>query len=558
MYLIKNGHKEVVKILLSGGAQANLPNQDRQTSLMLASENGHEEIVSILLSAGAQVNLQDYITLSDLDEFRKAFCQHYSLCQVVLMLRSMRFGSVAVVWLIPSCAVEYLCAEMKNPDKVLLTQYSVLEVLINGMSVFVSASVQDRKEKVHEEESNDGENMFLSRDPIPTDELLDCACKQRFDEKSFTPFLKENCHFWVAINKQIARFGLSFDNSKADEYSYLENLTPELFSSMVEVLLHFQQQPRAGTSHEENKASILNYHFGWKTQVPFHLKILPHSLEDYRSTIFHYVPDAPNMSDPSIYTEYEVYESKLKFIKENISDGDAFHALDDTCDDGRKCTFYISRGTYSIVAANSIDMSGCEHPYCEAYHYARMLETRFKKDVVGGVSLAVDHSGKKMWVWADCDEAAFEGAVLIPHKVEKKAAFQPYIAHLQHKPDGCKAVLVINRLDSRIQKEYLEQFFNIGHKCFSDRIRCWGVDNLEIHFKIAITFVTIQLKPYLIIWNSSIMPGTSVHPSNRMSAFSTPALRKHLKLMNMVIACASNEFQEWCSRWMHEPLSKAV
>eukprot|EP00731_Ephydatia_muelleri_P000631 Em0001g631a len=98
----------------------------------------------------------------------------------------------------------------------------------------------------------------------------------------------------------------------------------------------------------------------------------------------------------------------------------------------------------------------------------------------------------------------------------------------------------------------------IGHKCFSDRIRCWGVDNLEIHFKIAITFVTIQLKPYLIIWNSSIMPGTSVHPSNRMSAFSTPALRKHLKLMNMVIACASNEFQEWCSRWMHEPLSKAV
>ena len=228
----------------------------------------------------------------------------------------------------------------------------------------------------------------------------------------------------------------------------------------MEVLLHFQQQPRAGTSHEENKASILNYHFGWKTQVPFHLKILPHSLEDFRSTIFHYVPDAPNMSDPSIYTEYEVYESKLKFIKKNIHDGDAFHALDDTCDDGRKCTFYISRGTYSIVAANSIDMSGCEHPYCEAYHYARMLETRFKKDVVGGVSLAVDHSGKKMWVWADCDEAAFEGAVLIPHKVEKKAAFQPYIAHLQHKPDGCKAVLVINRLDSRIQKEYLEQFFS--------------------------------------------------------------------------------------------------
>ena len=292
--------------------------------------------------------------------------------------------------------------------------------------------------------------MSTSRDPTFTDELLDCACKQRFDEESFTPFLKENCHFWVAIDKQIARFGLTFNTCKADEYSYLENLTPELFSSMVEVLIHFQQQPRAGTSHEEKKAFILNYHFGWKTQKPFHLKILPHSLEDFRSTILHYVPDEPNMSDPSIYTEYEVYESKLKFIEENIHDGDAFHALDDICDDGRKCTFYISRGTYSIVAMNSIDMSGCEHPYCEAYHYARMLETRFKIDIVGGVSLAVDHSSKNMWVWADCVEAVFEGAVLIPHKVEKKAAFQPYIAHLEPKPDGCKAVQMINRIDSGI------------------------------------------------------------------------------------------------------------
>ena len=325
--------------------------------------------------------------------------------------------------------------------------------------------------------------MSTSRDPTLTDKLLDCACKQRFDEATFTPFLKENCHFWEATDKQIARFGLTFNTCKADEYSFLENLTPELFSSMVEVLLHFQQQPRAGTSHEENKASILNYHFGWKTQKPFHLKILPHSLEDFRSTILHYVPDAPNMSDPSIYTEYEVYESKLKFIKENIHDGDAFHALDDTCDDGRKYTFYISRGTYSIVAMNSIDMSGCEHPYCEAYHHARMLETRFKKDVVGGVSIGVDHVDKKMWVWADCDEAAFEDAVLIPHKVEKKAAFQPYIAHLQHKPDGCKAVLVINRLESRIQKEYLEQFFS---KCGKIKrinifpIKCGTA--AEIHF----------------------------------------------------------------------------
>ena len=87
------------------------------------------------------------ITLSYLDEFRKDFCQYYSLGDVVLMLRRVQFGSVAVVWLIPSHAVEYLCAEMKNPDKVLM-QYSVQDVLIDGMSVFVRASLQDRKKKV--------------------------------------------------------------------------------------------------------------------------------------------------------------------------------------------------------------------------------------------------------------------------------------------------------------------------------------------------------------------------------------------------------------------------
>ncbi|KAL5491964.1 hypothetical protein EMCRGX_G017344 [Ephydatia muelleri] len=43
--------------------------------------------------------------------------------------------------------------------------------------------------------------------------------------------------------------------------------------------------------------------------------------------------------------------------------------------------------------------------------------------------------------------------------------------------------------------------------CIVDRIRCWGVDNLEIHLEIATTFVTTQLKPHLITWNRSIMPG---------------------------------------------------
>ncbi|KAL5515611.1 hypothetical protein EMCRGX_G000802 [Ephydatia muelleri] len=222
------------------------------------------------------------------------------------------------------------------------------------------------------------EDMSTSRDPASTDELLDCACKQRFDEATFTPFLKENCHFWEATDKQIARLGLSFNNSKADEYSYLENLTPELFSSMVEVLLHFQQQPRAGTSHEENKAFILNYHFRWKTQKPFHLKIIPHSLEDFRSTILHYVPDALNMSNPSIYTEYEVYESKLKFIKENIHDGDAFHALDDTCDDGMATSLHDMLSSQGMPSSVS----------CETQHTPGKSSQLYTNDGLSSLMLA--------------------------------------------------------------------------------------------------------------------------------------------------------------------------
>ena len=81
-------------------------------------------------------------TLSYLDDFRKEFCQNYSLHQMVLIFRSMLSGSVVVVWLIPSHVVEHLCAEMENPevDYKVLTKYSVLEVLINGIKVFVSMS----------------------------------------------------------------------------------------------------------------------------------------------------------------------------------------------------------------------------------------------------------------------------------------------------------------------------------------------------------------------------------------------------------------------------------
>ena len=91
----------------------------------------------------------DKITLSHLDDFRKEFCPEYSLNQVVLILRSVHSGSVTVVWLIPSHVVEHLCAEMKNPEvgyKVLM-QYSVLEILINGVAVFVCTSGKEEEDE---------------------------------------------------------------------------------------------------------------------------------------------------------------------------------------------------------------------------------------------------------------------------------------------------------------------------------------------------------------------------------------------------------------------------
>ena len=111
-------------------------------------------------------------TLCQVEQFRKDFCQHYSLHQVVLIFRSVHPGSVQVLWLIPSHVAEHLCAETKKPEvgyKVLM-QYSVLEMLINGVAVFVFTSgneEEDEEKKVgsycfvhlHDEESDIG-NIF--------------------------------------------------------------------------------------------------------------------------------------------------------------------------------------------------------------------------------------------------------------------------------------------------------------------------------------------------------------------------------------------------------------
>ena len=56
----RNGHKDVVSMLLQAGAQVDAKDTYGWTALMWASSrNGYKDIVSMLLQAGAQVDAKD-------------------------------------------------------------------------------------------------------------------------------------------------------------------------------------------------------------------------------------------------------------------------------------------------------------------------------------------------------------------------------------------------------------------------------------------------------------------------------------------------------------------
>ena len=61
IYASKEGHVEIVEMLLNNGADVNAQDSVRRTALFWASLRGHAEIVAMLLAAGAgdDMNAQD-------------------------------------------------------------------------------------------------------------------------------------------------------------------------------------------------------------------------------------------------------------------------------------------------------------------------------------------------------------------------------------------------------------------------------------------------------------------------------------------------------------------
>ena len=55
----REGHVEVVRELLNGGADAYARSKKNETALMWASRNGHVEVSNVLLDAGADINAEN-------------------------------------------------------------------------------------------------------------------------------------------------------------------------------------------------------------------------------------------------------------------------------------------------------------------------------------------------------------------------------------------------------------------------------------------------------------------------------------------------------------------
>jgi len=65
-YAAREGHVDLVKLLMSYGADLNARNEDEWTPLHKASLHGHVEVIKLLLAGGADVNAADPIGITPL------------------------------------------------------------------------------------------------------------------------------------------------------------------------------------------------------------------------------------------------------------------------------------------------------------------------------------------------------------------------------------------------------------------------------------------------------------------------------------------------------------
>jgi ankyrin repeat protein len=67
---------DIVKYLLSSGADINLGKERGQSPLLIASQRGHCDVVEYLLSSGADINLRDEGGQSSLFNFSQLSEKH--------------------------------------------------------------------------------------------------------------------------------------------------------------------------------------------------------------------------------------------------------------------------------------------------------------------------------------------------------------------------------------------------------------------------------------------------------------------------------------------------